>query len=73
MIKMSWGSYTLMKCKKCGKVYEVEDSTLIMNQTDYNKCPVCHSEGEIVSSRSILDVMNEQSEKFKKHKKRVIL
>ena len=52
---MSWGSYTLMKCKKCGKVYEVEDSTLIMNQTDYNKCPVCHSEGEIVSSRSILD------------------
>lgn len=28
---MSWGSYTLMKCKKCGKVYEVEDSTLIMN------------------------------------------
>lgn len=42
---MSWGSYTLMKCKKCGKVYEVEDSTLIMNQTDYDKCPVCHSEG----------------------------
>ena len=70
---MSWGSYTLMKCKKCGKVYEVEDSTLIINQTDYNKCPACHSEGEIVSSRSILDVMNEQSEKFKKRKKRVIL
>lgn len=65
---MSWGSYTLMKCKKCGKAYEVEDSTLIMNQTDYNKCPVCHSEGE-VSSRSILDVMNEQSEKFNKRKK----
>lgn len=70
---MSWESYTLMKCKKCGKVYEVEDSTLIVNQTDYSKCPVCHSEGEIVSSRSILDVINEQSEKFKKHKKRVIL
>lgn len=70
---MSWESYTLMKCKKCGKVYEVEDSTLIMNQTDYDKCQVCHSEGEIVSSRSILDVMNEQSEKFKKRKKRVIL
>ena len=46
----------------------MEDSTLIMNQTDYNKCPVCHSEGE-VSSRSILDVMNEQSEKFNKRKK----
>lgn len=70
---MSWGSYTLMKCKKCGKIYEVENSTLIMNQTDCDKCPVCHSEGEIVSSRSILDVMNEHSEKFKKRKKRVIL
>ena len=35
--KMSWENYTLMKCKKCGKVYEVEDSTLIMNQTEYNK------------------------------------
>lgn len=70
---MSWGSYTLMKCKKCGKVYEVEDSTLIMNQTDYDKCPVCRSEGEIVSSKSILDVMNEQSKQLKKHRKRVIL
>lgn len=70
---MSWGSYTLMKCKKCGKVYEVEDSTLIMNQTDYSKCPVCHFEGEVVSSKSVLDVMNEQSKKLKKHRKRVIL
>mgnify|MGYP004603284275 CR=1 FL=1 len=50
--------------KNAEKVYEVEDNMLIMNQTDYNKCPVCHSEGEIVSSRSILDAMNEQSEKM---------
>lgn len=70
---MSWESYTLMKCKKCGKVYEVEDSTLIMNMKGYDGCPVCRSEGEIVSSKSMLDVMNEQSEKFKKRKKRVIL
>lgn len=27
---MSWESYTLMRCKNCGKIYEVEDSTLIM-------------------------------------------
>lgn len=70
---MSWESYTLMKCKKCGKVYEVEDSTLIMNMKGYDRCPVCRSEGEIVSSKSMLDVMNKQSEKFKKRKKRVIL
>lgn len=70
---MSWGSYALMKCKKCGKVYEAEDNTLIMNMKGYDRCPVCRSEGETVSSRSILDVMNEQSEKFKKRKKRVVL
>ena len=52
---MSWESYTLMKCKKCGKVYEVEDSTLIMNMKGYDRCQVCRSEGEIVSSRSMLD------------------
>lgn len=32
---MSWESYTLMRCKNCGKIYEVEDSTLIMNQEGY--------------------------------------
>lgn len=69
---MSWESYSLMKCKKCGKVYEVEESTLIINQTGYDKCPLCHSDGEVISHRSMLDVMNEQSEKFKKRKKRVI-
>lgn len=66
---MSWESYTLMKCKKCGKVYEVEDSTLIMNMKGYDRCPVCRSEGETVSSKSILDVMNEQSKQLKKHRK----
>lgn len=70
---MSWGSYSLMKCKKCGKEYIVEDSTLIINQKDYNKCPLCHSDGEPISSRSIINVMNEQSEKLKKRKKRIIL
>lgn len=56
---MSWGSYTLMKCKKCGKIYEIEDSTLIINQVGYDKCPICHSDGEVVTSKSVLDVMNE--------------
>ena len=70
---MSWGSYTLMKCKKCGKVYEIEDSTLIINRVGYDKCPICHSDGEVVSSKSVLDVMNEQSKKIKKHRKRVNL
>lgn len=70
---MSWGSYSLMKCKKCGKVYEVEESTLIINREGYDKCPLCHSDGELISNRSMMDVMNEQSEKFKKRKKRVIL
>ena len=70
---MSWGSYTLMKCKKCGKIYEIEDSTLIINRAGYDKCPICHSDGEVVSSKSVLDMMNEQSKKLKKHRKRVIL
>ena len=70
---MSWGNYSLMKCKRCGKVYEVEESTLIISDSDYDKCPICHSEGEEISNRSMLDVMNEQSQKFKKRKKRVIL
>lgn len=70
---MSWESYTLMKCKKCGKVYEVENSTLIMNMKGYDRCPVCRSDGKVVSSKSVLDVMNEQSKKLKKHRKRVIL
>lgn len=70
---MSWGHYSIMKCKKCGKMYEVEESTLIMANSGYDKCPICHSDGELMSSRSILDVMNEQNEKFKNRKKRVIL
>lgn len=72
LIAMSWGSYTFMRCK-CGKIYEVEDSTLITNQEGYNKCPICHSDGEVISSRSMLDTMKEQSERFKKRKKRIIL
>ena len=51
----------------------MEESTLIIADSDYDKCPLCHSDGEVVSSRSILDVMNEQSERFKNHKKRIIL
>lgn len=70
---MSWGSYMLMKCKKCGKVYEVEESTLIMNQKDYDKCPICHSDGNVISNRSMLDIMTEQSKKLKRHKKRIVL
>lgn len=70
---MSWESYTLMKCKKCKYIYEVEESTLIISDSDYNKCPLCQSEGEEISNRSMLDVMNEQSERFKNRKKRVIL
>lgn len=70
---MSWENYSLMKCKKCGKVYEVEESTLFISDSDYDKCPICHSEGEEISNRSMLDVMNEQSEKFKKCKKRIIV
>lgn len=73
LIAMSWESYTFMKCKNCGKIYEVEDSTLIMNQEGYNKCPICHSDGEVISSRQMLDTMKEQSERFKKRKKRIIL
>lgn len=73
LIAMSWESYTFMRCKNCGKIYEVEDSTLTMNQEGYNKCPICHSGGEIISSRSMLDTMKEQSERFKKRKKRIIL
>ena len=46
---MSWESYSLMKCKKCGKVYEVEESTLIINQTGYDKCPLCHYDGEVIT------------------------
>lgn len=70
---MSWGSYTLMKCKKCGKIYEIEDGTLNINRVGYDKCPICHSDGEVVSSKSVSDVMNEQSKKLKKHRKRMIL
>lgn len=44
-----------------------------MNQEGYNKCPICHSDGEVISSRSMLDTMKEQSERFKKRKKRIIL
>lgn len=70
---MSWENYSIMKCKKCGKMYEVEESTLIMVNSRYDKCPICHSDGELMSNRSILDVMNEHNEKFKNRKKRVIL
>lgn len=52
---MSWENYSLMKCKKCGKVYEVEESTLFISDSDYDKCPICHSEGEEISNRSMLD------------------
>ena len=69
---MSWGCYCLMKCIKCGKEYQVEESTLVINQNDYDKCPICHSSGKIISQRSILDAMKEQDEKFKKRKKRII-
>lgn len=70
---MSWGSYSKMKCNKCGYVYEIENSTLIMNQKGYDRCPLCHSEGVEISSRSMLDVMQEEHELFKKRKKRIIL
>lgn len=62
---MSWENYSLMKCKKCGHLYEVEESSLIINETRYDKCPLCNSDGEFLSNRSILDVMNEQRENFK--------
>lgn len=69
---MAWESYSLMKCKKCGKMYEVEESTVIIAKNDYNKCPLCHFDGERVSRRSMLDVMNEQHEKFKGRKRRTM-
>lgn len=70
---MSWESYSFMKCKKCGNIYKIENSTLVMNRKGYDRCPLCHSEGEEISSKSMLDVINEQSEKLKKRKKRIIL
>ena len=59
-----------MKCKNCGKVYEVEESTLFINEKNYDKCPLCHSEGKEISQTSMIDIMNEQSEKFNKRKRR---
>lgn len=67
---MSWGAYSIRKCKNCGNEYEVEESTLIMASKNYGKCPLCHSDGDIILTRSILDVMEEQSEKFKNRPKR---
>lgn len=34
---MSWESYSLMKCKKCGNIYIIENSTLVINEKNYNK------------------------------------
>lgn len=67
---MSWGAYSIRKCKKCGNTYEVEESTLIIANNDYDKCPLCHSSGEIVSRRSMLDAMNKQRKKFENRPKR---
>lgn len=66
---MSWESYSFMKCKKCGNIYKIENSTLVMNRKGYDRCPLCHSEGEEISSKSMLDVINEQSEKLKNVRK----
>lgn len=49
------------------------DSIPRKKQEGYNKCPICHSDGEVISSRSMLDTMKEQRERFKKRKKRIIL
>ena len=68
---MSWEYYSIMKCKKCNNIYEVEESTLNIVNENYDKCPLCYSEGIIISHNSILDAINEQHEKFKNRPKRV--
>lgn len=75
---MSWGSYSSLKCNRCGLEYSVENSTLIMNRADYDKCPLCNSDGTIVSgtsgtivsSTSMLKAMKGDEEKFKNRPKR---
>lgn len=70
---MSWGSYNLMKCKKCGNIYEVDEGTLTNSLSEYNKCPICHSEGLLIAHRSMSDVIDEHHSKFQKRKKRALL
>lgn len=70
---MSWGSYNLMKCKKCGNIYEIDNGTLTDSLQEYSKCPICHSEGFLIAHRSMSDVIDEHHSKFQKRKKRVLL
>lgn len=66
---MSWGCFNVMKCKKCGYEYIVENDTLSLNMASDN-CPICKSEGEVISTNSMLTAMNRQKELFKSRKKR---
>lgn len=68
---MSWGSCSTLKCVKCGNVYKIENSTLIMNRVNYDKCPKCKSDGKVISSSSILGTMQKEEELFRARKKRV--
>lgn len=66
---MSWGCFNVMKCKKCGYEYIVENDTLSLNMSASDNCPICKSEGEVISSNSMLTAMNRQKELFKNRKK----
>ena len=67
---MSWGCFNVMKCKKCGYEYIVENDTLSINMSTFGNCPICKSEGEVISTNSMLTAMNRQKELFKSRKKR---
>jgi len=50
---MSWGCSSVLKCNKCGTEYIVDDDTLTLNIPLYDKCPKCHCEGTIISTKSM--------------------
>lgn len=46
---MSWGCYSIRECMSCKNKYKVEESTLTINSSGYNKCPVCGEEGLLLT------------------------
>jgi excinuclease UvrABC ATPase subunit len=66
---MSWEYSTKRKCEKCGFEYNVEESTLTNMITNYDICPKCRGKGNVISSRSVDDAINEAIEIIKNRRK----
>lgn len=70
---MSWGCFDIMRCKKCGYEYRVENDTISSGVFIRSSCPMCKGEVKKISSNSMLTEMNKQKDLFKNRKKRVNL